>query len=140
MDESRFSDAKHSQCQLISTEFGTQFHSSNITERDSYFGSGVVVWEGIMLKGWTELHVCDRGSVTGHHYYKEVIFPHVRLIQGAIGPDFGFMDDNACSQRTADVHQLPESEDVTRIDWPVFSPYLNPIGHVWDALWRLLTA
>lgn len=93
-----------------------------------------------MLNGRTELHVFDRGSVTGDRYCKELLLPHVRLFRGAIGPDFIFMHDNAGPHRTLAVEELLESEDITRMDWPVYSLDLNPIEHVWDALGRRIAA
>ncbi|GFV25339.1 transposable element Tcb2 transposase [Trichonephila clavipes] len=95
-DESRFSATSDSQRQLT----GTRFHLSNIMERDHYGGPGIVVRKCIMLNGWTELHVYDKGYVTGDFYCKEVIFPYVRLIRVAIRPDFVFIDDNARNHRT----------------------------------------
>ncbi|GFU91192.1 transposable element Tcb2 transposase [Trichonephila clavipes] len=93
-----------------------------------------------MLNGRTELHIFDRGSVTGDRYCEEVLLPHARLFRGAIGPDFFFMDGNARPHRTLAVDELLESEDITRMDCPAHSPDLNPIEHVWDALGRRIAA
>ncbi|GFX73167.1 transposable element Tcb2 transposase [Trichonephila clavipes] len=116
MDESRFSTRSDSQRVLIRREIGTRFYPSNTKERQRYGGFGVPVWGGIMLNGRTELHILDRGSVTGDSYCDEVLLPHVRLFRGAIGPDFIFMDANARSHRTLTVEELLESEDITRMD------------------------
>ncbi|GFX52951.1 transposable element Tcb2 transposase [Trichonephila clavipes] len=50
------------------------------------------------------------------------------------------MDHNAQPHRTLAVEELLESEDITRMDSPAFSPDLNPIEHVWDALGRRIAA
>ncbi|GFX34114.1 transposable element Tcb2 transposase [Trichonephila clavipes] len=114
----------------------TVFYTSNIKERYHYGGPGVLVWGGIMLNRRTELHIFDRGSVTGDCYYDEVLLLHVNLFQGAIGPDFIFMADNARPYRFLVAEDLMESEDINRMDWPAYFLDLNPIEHVWDALRR----
>ncbi|GFV49779.1 transposable element Tcb2 transposase [Trichonephila clavipes] len=108
-------------------EIETRFYNSNIKERHHYDCPGVLVWGGIMLKGRTELHFFDRGSVIGDRYCEEVLLNHVRLFRGAISPDFIFMDDNARPHRTLAVEELLESEDITRMNWPAYSPDLNPV-------------
>ncbi|GFX43362.1 retrovirus-related Pol polyprotein from transposon TNT 1-94 [Trichonephila clavipes] len=50
------------------------------------------------------------------------------------------MDDNAWPHRTLTVEELLESEYITRMDWPAYSLYLNPIEHEWGALGRRIAA
>ncbi|KFM73017.1 Transposable element Tcb2 transposase, partial [Stegodyphus mimosarum] len=139
-DESRFSTRSECQHVLIWREVGIRFYPSNIKKKHRNGGPGVLVWGGIMLNGRTELHVFDRGSVTGDRYCEEVLLPHVRLFRGVFGPDLIFMDDKARPHRTVAVKELLESADITRMDWSAYSPDLNPVEHVWDALGRRIAA
>ncbi|GFW71855.1 transposable element Tcb2 transposase [Trichonephila clavipes] len=73
---------------------------------------------GIILKGQTEFHTFDVGSLTGDCYCDIIIFQLVSIFQGAVGPDFTFMDNNVRPQRTSAVQELLKCKDIYRMDCP----------------------
>ncbi|GFU41009.1 transposable element Tcb2 transposase [Trichonephila clavipes] len=93
--ESEFSLRSDSRRVTIWRECGTSFEPRNITERHHFPSRRVMVWAGIMMDGRTDLHFVGTGSVTAQIYRDEVLEPYICLFQGAVGPDFIFMDDNA---------------------------------------------
>ncbi|GFV81279.1 transposable element Tc3 transposase [Trichonephila clavipes] len=93
-----------------------------------------------MMDDRTDLHFFDTGSVTAQRYRDEVLEPYVRLFQGAVGPDFIFMDDNAPYHRVVLMDDFLETENIQRMSWPANSPDLNPIEHVCNILGRQIAA
>ncbi|GFX32212.1 DDE_3 domain-containing protein [Trichonephila clavipes] len=113
-------------------------------ERQRYRGAGWFVWGGLILGSRTDQNLVPEHvqsvMTTGHIYRDVILEQHVRLFRGAVGAEFLFMDDNARPHRANIVDECLQSEDITRMDWPAYSPDLNPIEHEWDMLDRRIAA
>ncbi|GFX15478.1 transposable element Tcb1 transposase [Trichonephila clavipes] len=138
-DESRFSLQSDSHRTFIWRASGTRYHQKNTIVRHRYGGAGWLVWGGIIFGSRTDLHV-QSVTMKGHIYRDVILEQHVRLFRGPMGAESLFMDDNACPHHANIVDECLQSEDITRMDWPAYSPDLNPIEHVWDMLGRGIAA
>ncbi|GFV64212.1 hypothetical protein TNCV_4338861 [Trichonephila clavipes] len=89
-NESRFSLSSDSHLERAGNPQSSLEHHS----KGQVWRSRCSRWGGIMLGSHTDLHIFDAGSdPTGPSYCNEILLPYVRLLEGAMGVQFLFMDD-----------------------------------------------
>ncbi|GFS67275.1 transposable element Tcb2 transposase [Trichonephila clavipes] len=66
----------------------------------------------------------------------EILRPIVVPYAATISDYFILMDDNCKPHRANLVEDFIFEEEIVRMEWPVCSPDMNPIEHVWDAQGR----
>ncbi|GFX58885.1 transposable element Tcb2 transposase [Trichonephila clavipes] len=83
-----------------------------------------------------DLYIIRDGPLTARRYRDEILRPIVVSYASAIGDYFILMDDNCRPHRVNLVEDFLFEEGIVRMEWPAYSPDMNPIEHVWDALGR----
>ncbi len=99
----------------------------------AYGGGGVLVWAGVCDGQQTQVHFID-GILNTRKYRDEILKPifvpfihdHPLMLQ----------HDNARPHVARICTQFLEAENIPVISWPVYSPDMSPIEHVWNALVR----
>ncbi|GFS53545.1 transposable element Tcb2 transposase [Trichonephila clavipes] len=139
-DESLFSLECDTRRVLVWRDKGTRNNPAFVRERSQYRRAGWMVWGGIIIGGRTDLHIIRNGTLTGRMYADEILRLHVIPYAGAIGDSFVFQDDNARPHRARLVENMLEAGTTQRMEWPAYSPDLNPIEHALDMLGRRIAA
>ncbi|GFW43585.1 transposable element Tcb2 transposase [Trichonephila clavipes] len=137
-DESHFSVHPDNRRIFIRRDRGSRNNPAFVLERVRFGGGGVLVYGGISIDGRTDLYIIRDGPLTARRYGDEILRPIVVLYAAAIGYDFILMHDNSRPHRANLVEDSLFEEGIVRMEWSAYSPDMNPIEHVWDALGRLV--
>ncbi|GFX97872.1 transposable element Tcb2 transposase [Trichonephila clavipes] len=96
----------------------------------------MLMYVGISIAWRTDLYIIRDGPLTARRYRDGILRPIVVSYAAAIGDDFLLMDDNSRPHRVYLAEVSFFVEGIVRIEWPAFSPDMNPIEHVLEAVGR----
>lgn len=132
-DESRFTLQNNDGRILVYRRPGERFSDATVRQHNQFGGGSIMVWAGFSYHQRTPLHVID-GNLTGLRYRDEILRPIVLPCLQRIGGAAVLQDDNARPHRARVVTDFLRQHNITRMDWPAYSPDMAPIEHLWDQL------
>jgi len=80
-NESRFSAQSNPRRVFIWKDPGARCHPEASEKSIRFCGTGILVWDGIMLDGRTPLHIFSTGTMTTERYRDEILESYVRLFE-----------------------------------------------------------
>ncbi|GFV08388.1 transposable element Tcb2 transposase [Trichonephila clavipes] len=131
-DDSRFALGTDDNRVRVWRHPSERYNSPHTVLRLTAHTTGVMVWGPIAYDSRSTLIVMRR-TLTGERYVDDILRPHV-------GPFLNGLPGAIFQQDNARPHTARVAQDFLRhfqtLPWPVHSPYLSPVEHVWDQLKR----
>ncbi|KAJ8356626.1 hypothetical protein SKAU_G00194200 [Synaphobranchus kaupii] len=133
-DESRFLLFRHDGRHRVYCRRGKRNAEPCVVQQDR-FGVGGVMVCGAIGHGWRSALVFVEGALNARRYIDLILRNHV-VPYITHNPGVLFMQDNAHPHVARMSMDFLNKHGVVVLDWPPYSPDMNPIEHIWDILGR----
>ena len=137
-DDSRFNLSHHDVRIRVFRRRGERFADNCLIERDRFGSESVMVWVGIMGRRKTN-YIVVQGNLNAQGYINQILQPEAVPFLQRHGPAI-LMHDNERPHVARICRQFLNRNNVNVLPWPVVSPDMNPIEHIWDYLGRKVRA
>ena len=117
---------------------GESYADCNIFEVELYDGGLIMVWTEVPLDGRTDVYVFARGHTTAGILRNDIWEPLVRSYAGAIVDAFISMQDNTGAHTARMYLTFLYDKGIIVMNGQTSYADLNPIGHTWGILSRLI--
>lgn len=116
--------------------FSEKWKKKNIVPYTKGKGMSIMIWAAIWGDGSTEIYQMSRDEAsTGRGYSSQSYLELIRDYLPAIWrPGMEFMQDNAPIHTARIIKDWFCEHGIPLVDWPPYSPDLNPIEHAWAKL------
>ena len=132
-DDSRICLDRPDRRQRVWRRRGERFANACVREGNRWGGCSVMVWGGITSRRRTPFVIVD-GNRNAQGYVDNILRPVLLPFLQANAGITTFQQDNARPHSARLTQDFLQQNNVNIMEWPVYSPDLSPIEHLWDQL------